>query len=55
VHLTTPHNEKRHRPPGQNRDMSVSTMLRDWILPTLQDRDEQFAAEWQRRMTRIAY
>jgi hypothetical protein len=40
---------------ARNRDMSVSTMLRDWILPTLQDRDEQFAAEWQRRMTRIVY
>ena len=40
---------------ARNRDMSVSTMLRDWILPTLQDRDEQFAAEWQRRMSRIEY
>lgn len=40
---------------ARNRDMSVSTMLRDWILPTLQDRDEQFAAEWQRRMSRIIY
>jgi hypothetical protein len=35
--------------------MNVSTMLRDWLLPTLQDRDEQFAAEWERRMTRIKY
>ena len=40
---------------ARSRDMSVSTILRDWILPTLQDRDEQFAAEWQRRMTRIVY
>jgi hypothetical protein len=40
---------------ARNRDMNVSTMLRDWILPTLQDRDEQFAAEWQRRMSRIEY
>ena len=30
---------------ARSRDMSVSTILRDWILPTLQDRDEQFAAE----------
>jgi len=40
---------------ARQRDMNVSTMLRDWLLPTLQDRDEQFAAEWERRMTRIKY
>jgi len=40
---------------SKQRDMNVSTMLRDWILPTLLDRDEQFAAEWQRRMSRIEY
>jgi hypothetical protein len=40
---------------ARQRDMNVSTMLRDWLLPTLQDRDEQFAAEWQRRMARIEY
>jgi hypothetical protein len=40
---------------ARQRDMNVSTMLRDWILPTLLDRDEQFAAEWQRRMSRIEY
>ena len=40
---------------ARQRDMNFSTMLRDWILPTLLDRDEQFAAEWQRRMTRIEY
>ena len=40
---------------AKHRDMSTSTMLRDWILPTLLDRDEQFAAEWQRRMSRIQY
>lgn len=40
---------------ARQRDMNVSTMLRDWILPTLLDRDEQFAAEWQRRMSRIQY
>jgi hypothetical protein len=40
---------------ARQRDMNVSTMLRDWLLPTLQDRDEQFAAEWQRRMGRIEY
>jgi hypothetical protein len=40
---------------ARQRDMNVSTMLRDWLLPTLQDRDEQFAAEWDRRMSRIKY
>ena len=40
---------------SRQRDMNVSTMLRDWLLPTLLDRDEQFAAEWQRRMSRIQY
>lgn len=40
---------------ARQRDMNTSTMLRDWILPTLLDRDEQFAAEWQRRMSRIEY
>lgn len=40
---------------AKQRDMNVSTMLRDWLLPTLLDRDEQFAAEWQRRMSRIEY
>jgi hypothetical protein len=40
---------------ARQRDMNTSTMLRDWILPTLLDRDEQFAGEWQRRMTRIEY
>ncbi len=40
---------------ARQRDMNVSTMLRDWILPTLLDRDEQFAADWQRRMSRIEY
>lgn len=40
---------------ARQRDMNTSTMLRDWILPTLLDRDEQFAAEWQRRMNRIEY
>ena len=40
---------------ARQRDMSTSTMLRDWILPTLLDRDEQFAAEWQKRMSRIEY
>jgi hypothetical protein len=40
---------------ARQRDMNTSTMLRDWILPTLLDRDEQFAAEWQRRMSRIQY
>jgi hypothetical protein len=40
---------------ARQRDMNVSTMLRDWILPTLLDRDEQFAGEWQRRMSRIEY
>jgi hypothetical protein len=40
---------------ARQRDMSVSTMLRDWLLPTLIDRDEQFAAEWERRMSRIKY
>jgi hypothetical protein len=40
---------------ARQRDMNVSTMLRDWLLPTLQDRDEQFAAEWERRMSRIKY
>ena len=40
---------------ARQRDMNVSTMLRDWLLPTLQDRDEQFAAEWERRMSRIRY
>jgi len=40
---------------AKQRDMNVSTLLRDWLLPTLLDRDEQFAAEWQRRMSRIEY
>jgi len=40
---------------ARQRDMNVSTMLRDWLLPTLQDRDEQFAAEWERRTSRIRY
>ena len=40
---------------ARQRDMNVSTMLRDWLLPTLQDRDEQFAAEWERRTSRIKY
>jgi hypothetical protein len=40
---------------ARQRDMNISTMLRDWLLPTLLDRDEQFAAEWQRRMSRIQY
>jgi hypothetical protein len=40
---------------ARQREMNVSTLLRDWLLPTLQDRDEQFAAEWERRMSRIKY
>lgn len=40
---------------ARQREMSTSTLLRDWILPTLLDRDEQFAAEWERRMSRIKY
>lgn len=40
---------------ARQRDMSTSTLMRDWILPTLLDRDEQFAAEWERRMSRIKY
>jgi hypothetical protein len=40
---------------ARQRDMNVSTLLRDWLLPTLQDRDEQFAVEWERRMSRIRY
>jgi hypothetical protein len=40
---------------ARQRDMNVSTMIRDWLLPTLLDRDEQFAREWELRMNRIKY